>query len=88
MYAVYHEHFSITFTIVLATIEKVVHKDMDKIITKEQNLATNTHRIHAEDVDHPFNWFYQQLLDKEAEKEKTQSHVEKRDESQGKVSAE
>ena len=50
---------------------------MDKMITKEQNLAANTCRVHAEDTDHPFNWFYQQLLDKESvsEKNKTQAHV-------------
>ncbi|CAB3994392.1 Hypothetical predicted protein [Paramuricea clavata] len=56
-------------------IEKLVRKDMDKMITKEQNLAANTYRVHAEDTDHPFNWFYQQLLDKESAKNKTQAHA-------------
>ena len=46
------------------------------MITREQNLSTNIHRIHAEDADHPFNWFYQQLLDKEATKSKTKTHVQ------------
>ena len=46
------------------------------MITREQNLSANVHRIHAEDPDHPFNWFYQQLLDKEAKKNKTKTHVQ------------
>ncbi len=65
-----------SFSSRLVIIEKLVRKDMDKMITKEQNLPANTYRIHAEDVDHPFNWFYLQLLDKESEKNKTQTHAQ------------
>lgn len=50
---------------------------MDKIIRREQNLAVNVYRIHAEDTDHPFNWFYQRLLEKERQEHKlTETRVE------------
>ena len=62
----------------LAIIDKVVRKEMDKMVTREQNLPMNTYRIHAEDTKHPFNWFYQKLLDKsqESEGDTTQSREE------------
>ena len=49
---------------------------MDKMISREQNSSTNTYRVHAEDSDHPFNWFYQQLLDKEREKNPSESRID------------
>lgn len=52
---------------------------MDKMISREQNSSTNTYRVHAEDSDHPFNWFYQQLLDNESEKNTSQSRIEQSD---------
>ncbi|XP_028407715.1 codanin-1-like [Dendronephthya gigantea] len=48
-------------------IEKLVRRDMDKTITRKQSIPENIYRAHAQDCDHPFNWFYQQLLDKECE---------------------
>ena len=56
-------------------IEKLVRSDMDEMITREQNLSANIHRTHAENPDHPFNWFYQQLLEKEAKKTHAQQTV-------------
>jgi hypothetical protein len=64
---------AIFISCLLDIIEKLVRKDMDKMITKEQNLSTNNYRVYAEDTDHPFNWFYQQLLDKDATNNSTET---------------
>lgn len=48
-------------------VDKTIRKDVDKMIAKEQNLDLNSYRLHANDPEHPFNWFYQHLLHKNSD---------------------